>query len=83
MQVAKDYDALGQVTRKEESAESGGIGRITDKRYDRGGRLTRLTAYTDDPGAAGTITPHTDYAYNKAGVKTRAIYPDDSSLAGC
>ena len=68
MQVVMAYDAFGQTTRQSEASETGGIGRITDRVYDRAGRLTRLTAYTDSSG--GTGVQHTDYLYNKAGVMT-------------
>ncbi len=81
MQVVMAYDAFGQTTRQSEASETGGIGRITDRVYDRAGRLTRLTAYTDSSsasGGGGTGVQHTDYLYNKAGVITRATYPDDA-----
>ena len=80
MQTARYYDDVGNVTRLEEDAGAGGIGRITDKAYDRAGRLTRLTAFKDS--SSGTGIEYTDYLYSDAGVTTRVIYPDDTTLGG-
>ncbi len=70
-QIASLYDGLGRLTRKTE--DSAGIARYTDYNYDRASRLTRQTGYTAD----ATGAQNTDYAYNKAGVMTKATYPDN------
>ena len=80
MKVATSYDLLGQVTKVLEDSGSSGIGRRTDSSYDRSGRLTRLTAYSQSSSGGGV--QHTDYAYDKAGRVTRTTYPDDTSGGG-
>lgn len=76
MKVATSYDKLGQATKVLEDSGAGGLGRRTDSLYDRAGRLTRLTAYSDSSGASGL--QHTDYAYDQADRLTRTTYPDDT-----
>jgi RHS repeat-associated protein len=73
--AARLYDALGRLTRLAE--DYSGIDRYTDFAYDRASRLTRQTGYTN--GTSGA--ENTDYAYNKAGVKTVVIYPDSGTVS--
>jgi RHS repeat-associated protein len=70
--AARLYDGLGRLTRLTE--DYSGLDRYTDFAYDRAGRLTRQTGYTN--GTTGAES--TDYAYNKSGVKTKVTYPDDT-----
>ena len=52
---------------------------MTDRDYNRGGRLIKPTGYTDDPSSANAVTQETDYEYNLAEARTRVNYPDDTS----
>jgi RHS repeat-associated protein len=74
--VASLFDGLDNVTRVTEDVDT--LARHTDRSYDRAGRLTQLTGYTQSGGG----DQETVYAYNKAGVMTRATYPDDNSGGG-
>jgi RHS repeat-associated protein len=74
-QTARLYDGLGRLTRLTE--DYSGIDRYTDFAYDRASRLTRQTGYTN--GTSGAES--TDYAYNKAGVKTLVTYPDSGTVS--
>ena len=69
------YDGFGRLTRKIEDV--GGLARYTDWYHNRAGWLTRQSGYTD--GTTGG--QHTDYAYNRAGVKTLVTYPDSGTVS--
>ncbi len=70
------YDALGRKTKVTEDAN--GIARVTEFDYDRAGRMTTLTAYTDSPS---TGQQDTTYAYNGRGLQTGVTYEETGTVS--